>query len=335
MTGAEDLDRHGRWEEHPDYGAVWIPTVVVAGWAPYRARPLGLGTPMGLDLGRRRRPGVSRPSTTAAGCGGAAAGAGRRARGWRARCMRRRWSAGSGAGRRCRWPSAAAGAGGRLGAAGTARGLPARLPRQRRLCRPRQCRPRHPQAPATGFGNRMSPRRHLAPTPTCGPRHPGAVPLAWRRRPVDRASEGVQAASIRASPGGHGASSRCSPRATVPPQPVPGATGRSPWPSADGTPARGDGGGRRPGHGACGGRRRHPSRSRRPCRCPARCRRTRRTRVRNPCRVTFAAGHPRVPPPAPVALPGRRRPAWCQAWGQAGRWCGAQRPQARTDRCSR
>jgi hypothetical protein len=36
MTGAEDLDRHGRWDRHPEYGAVWYPTVVVAGWAPYR-----------------------------------------------------------------------------------------------------------------------------------------------------------------------------------------------------------------------------------------------------------------------------------------------------------
>jgi hypothetical protein len=36
MTGADDLDRHGRWDRHPEYGAVWYPTVVAAGWAPYR-----------------------------------------------------------------------------------------------------------------------------------------------------------------------------------------------------------------------------------------------------------------------------------------------------------
>jgi len=37
MTGAEDLDRYGRWETAPDYGAVWIPTTVFAAdWAPYR-----------------------------------------------------------------------------------------------------------------------------------------------------------------------------------------------------------------------------------------------------------------------------------------------------------
>jgi hypothetical protein len=37
MTGWQDLDRHGRWETHPEYGALWIPTVVPVGWAPYRS----------------------------------------------------------------------------------------------------------------------------------------------------------------------------------------------------------------------------------------------------------------------------------------------------------
>ena len=36
MTGAEDLDRHGRWEQHPEFGAVWSPLQVSVGWAPYR-----------------------------------------------------------------------------------------------------------------------------------------------------------------------------------------------------------------------------------------------------------------------------------------------------------
>ncbi|MCW5659395.1 MAG: hypothetical protein KIT60_16950 [Burkholderiaceae bacterium] len=36
MTGYEDLDRNGRWESHPEYGALWMPTTVVTGWAPYR-----------------------------------------------------------------------------------------------------------------------------------------------------------------------------------------------------------------------------------------------------------------------------------------------------------
>lgn len=36
MTGAEELDRHGRWDRHPEYGAIWLPVVVVTDWAPYR-----------------------------------------------------------------------------------------------------------------------------------------------------------------------------------------------------------------------------------------------------------------------------------------------------------
>ena len=35
MTGAEELDRHGRWEEDPEYGPLWIPVGVASGWAPY------------------------------------------------------------------------------------------------------------------------------------------------------------------------------------------------------------------------------------------------------------------------------------------------------------
>jgi hypothetical protein len=36
MTGAEDLDRHGRWDRHPEIGWVWLPYTVAPGWAPYR-----------------------------------------------------------------------------------------------------------------------------------------------------------------------------------------------------------------------------------------------------------------------------------------------------------
>ncbi|MBL8301621.1 MAG: FecR domain-containing protein, partial [Ideonella sp.] len=35
MTGAEDLDRYGRWEQDPEYGALWLPREVPVGWAPY------------------------------------------------------------------------------------------------------------------------------------------------------------------------------------------------------------------------------------------------------------------------------------------------------------
>jgi hypothetical protein len=37
MTGMEDLDRHGRWEQNADYGPLWIPRAVAPGWAPYAA----------------------------------------------------------------------------------------------------------------------------------------------------------------------------------------------------------------------------------------------------------------------------------------------------------
>lgn len=36
MTGADELDRHGRWESSSDYGNIWIPTTVAVDWAPYR-----------------------------------------------------------------------------------------------------------------------------------------------------------------------------------------------------------------------------------------------------------------------------------------------------------
>lgn len=35
IPGLEDLDRHGRWDSHPEYGAVWVPLGVSATWAPF------------------------------------------------------------------------------------------------------------------------------------------------------------------------------------------------------------------------------------------------------------------------------------------------------------
>ncbi|MES2991826.1 MAG: DUF6600 domain-containing protein [Pseudomonadota bacterium] len=35
MSGAAELDAYGRWEQTPDYGAVWYPTSVAVDWAPY------------------------------------------------------------------------------------------------------------------------------------------------------------------------------------------------------------------------------------------------------------------------------------------------------------
>jgi hypothetical protein len=36
VTGYDDLDDNGEWRNVPDYGYVWFPTRVDAGWAPYR-----------------------------------------------------------------------------------------------------------------------------------------------------------------------------------------------------------------------------------------------------------------------------------------------------------
>jgi hypothetical protein len=36
MPGYEDLDDYGDWRETPEYGPVWTPRRVAAGWAPYR-----------------------------------------------------------------------------------------------------------------------------------------------------------------------------------------------------------------------------------------------------------------------------------------------------------
>lgn len=37
MTGAVDLDAYGTWSESAEYGAIWYPRAVPAGWAPYRS----------------------------------------------------------------------------------------------------------------------------------------------------------------------------------------------------------------------------------------------------------------------------------------------------------
>jgi hypothetical protein len=36
VTGYEELDQYGSWSNDADYGAVWIPRALPAGWAPYR-----------------------------------------------------------------------------------------------------------------------------------------------------------------------------------------------------------------------------------------------------------------------------------------------------------
>ena len=37
ISGADDLDEYGRWENVPSYGWAWSPTTVAADWAPYRS----------------------------------------------------------------------------------------------------------------------------------------------------------------------------------------------------------------------------------------------------------------------------------------------------------
>jgi len=36
MVGYQELDRHGSWRDDPTYGAVWVPSVTLVDWAPYR-----------------------------------------------------------------------------------------------------------------------------------------------------------------------------------------------------------------------------------------------------------------------------------------------------------
>lgn len=36
MTGWQDLDRYGDWQDHPEHGGVWLPRRVPSGWEPYR-----------------------------------------------------------------------------------------------------------------------------------------------------------------------------------------------------------------------------------------------------------------------------------------------------------
>lgn len=46
-VGYSDLDDYGTWSEVPDYGSVWYPTVVDAGWAPYSNGYWGWVSPWG------------------------------------------------------------------------------------------------------------------------------------------------------------------------------------------------------------------------------------------------------------------------------------------------
>jgi len=45
VVGVEDLDQYGRWSNVPQYGRVWSPLSVEAGWQPYRAGRWGWQDP--------------------------------------------------------------------------------------------------------------------------------------------------------------------------------------------------------------------------------------------------------------------------------------------------
>ena len=190
MTGAEDLDRYGSGEQTPEYGAIWMPRSVSADWAPYTHRPLGVGAPLGLDLGRRRAVGLRavplrplglppqclvlgarhlrRPPGLRAGAGGV----GRRPAHRRLDLGRRRRA-------------------GRLVPARAARGLRAGLPGQPALCAAGQRHPRHQRH--QHHDDRQQPQRRGRPARfrepqvrACGDlrscRRDDAAPAGRRRR---------------------------------------------------------------------------------------------------------------------------------------------------------
>ena len=47
ISGVDDLDEYGRWQQVPNYGWAWSPTTVEAGWSPYRVGHWGWQDPWG------------------------------------------------------------------------------------------------------------------------------------------------------------------------------------------------------------------------------------------------------------------------------------------------
>jgi hypothetical protein len=89
IPGYQDLEAHGRWRNVLELGQVWYPRSMPAG-LPI-ATATGPTFHLGDGPGSTMHPGVSRRSTTAAGCTTIWAGAGIRDRYMSARSMRRRW----------------------------------------------------------------------------------------------------------------------------------------------------------------------------------------------------------------------------------------------------
>ena len=67
VTGYDDLDDYGDWRSVPDYGYVWFPSRVDAGWAPYRYGHWAYIGAMGMDMGRGRALGFCAISLRALG----------------------------------------------------------------------------------------------------------------------------------------------------------------------------------------------------------------------------------------------------------------------------
>ena len=65
VVGYEDLDDNGDWRDDSNYGHVWYPSHVGAGWAPYHEGHWDW-IPLGIYVGRSP-PGESRRPTTDAG----------------------------------------------------------------------------------------------------------------------------------------------------------------------------------------------------------------------------------------------------------------------------
>ena len=96
VIGYADLDDYGGWSDVPEYGHVWYPSGVEAGWAPYRTGHWSWIDPW-AGPGSTTPRGASRRSITAAGSMRAIAGAGVLDAMTRGRSTRPHWSRSSAA----------------------------------------------------------------------------------------------------------------------------------------------------------------------------------------------------------------------------------------------
>ena len=342
MTGVEDLDRYGGWQQHPEYGAVWTPTQVAVGWAPYRYGQWVWVRPWGWTW------------VDDAPWGFAPFHYGR----WLSWGGRWCWAPGPRVARPVYAPALVAWVGGPqfnvvvgsrpvpavgLGAAGAARGLSAGLPRQPRLPgSPEHASAACASAAAGPWQPRRSGRRDRAAGAAAGAAATRGGRRLARRRDGAAAPMAGRALSPRCRRDGRAYPVReaTRPRAAVPLSPVPaGPAALQPdLPPQRGRPERADaasgaGACRHAAAGRCLRRRRPRSRRSRchrqpPTRRPAACRRAASRQHRLP--------HVRPLPPAQAGAGGRavlwHRAAVGGAPGAArtrARPCAGAAPQAR------